>query len=76
MLIHVPGMYTNGITSILSPGMNEAGGSLIYSFLDQLDPADFIRLSRSAIFQCNEGFCQPTSWNALITLVQLPREPV
>lgn len=33
-------------------------------------------LFHPAVFQSKEGFCQRTSWNALITSVQLPREPV
>lgn len=66
---------------IHNPSMKKQSGSVIYSFLDQLDPVDlllavFFYSSHSAVFQCNKGFCQPTSWNALITLVQLPREPV
>lgn len=58
----------------LDSRLNEAMVSL--SSLPQIIyPMDIIRLSCS-ILPCNEGSCQPTSWNALITLVLLPREPV
>lgn len=64
---HYVCVYVQHSMSINS--MNKAGGSVINIFLDQLDPMDLIRLFLCAIFQLNEGFCQPTSWNALITLV-------
>lgn len=33
-------------------------------------------LFHSAVFHRDKGFSLPTSWNALITVVQLPREPL
>lgn len=64
---HFMSVYVHCTMSINS--MNQTGGSVINVFLDQLDPMDLIRLFCCAIFQLNEGFCQHTSWNALITLV-------